>query len=87
MLSHVPLRCAVSIYNSLAQKDRLQISDLYGQNFMVIHRGWNENVDKMRDDIRNHHPQIHIVDFDFLSLRRLIVFQLVRACIHDKKMI
>lgn len=68
MLSHVPLRCAVSIYNSLAQKDRLKISDLYGQNFMVILRGWNENVDKMRDDIRNHHPQIHIVDFDFLSL-------------------
>lgn len=68
MLSHVPLRCAVSIYNSLAQKDRLQISDLYGQNFMVIRRGWNENVDKMRDDISNHHPQIHIVDFDFLSL-------------------
>lgn len=68
MLSYVPLRCAVSVYNPLAQKDRLQISDLYGQNFMVIRRGWNENVDKMRDDIRNHHPQIHIVDFDFLSL-------------------
>lgn len=68
MLSHVPLRCAVSVYNPLAQKDRLQISDLYGQNFMVIRRGWNENVDKMRDDISNHHPQIHIVDFDFLSL-------------------
>lgn len=68
MLSHVPLRCAVSVYNPLAQKDRLQISDLYGQNFMVIRRGWNENVDRMRDDINNHHPQIHIVDFDFLSL-------------------
>lgn len=30
MLSHAPLRCAVSIYNPLAQKDCLQISDLYG---------------------------------------------------------
>lgn len=68
MLSHAPLRCAVSIYNPLAQKDCLQISDLYGQNFMVIRRGWNENVDKMRDDLSSQHPQIHIVDFDFLNL-------------------
>lgn len=68
MLFHAPLRCAVSIYNSLAQKDCLQISDLYGQNFMVIRRGWNENVDKMRDDLSSQHPQIHIVDFDFLNL-------------------
>ena len=36
--------------------------------FAAWRRGWNENVDKIRDDIRNHHPQIHIVDFDFLSL-------------------
>lgn len=68
MLSHAPLRCAVSIYNPLAQKDCLQISDLYRQNFMVIRRGWNENVDKMRDDLSSQHPQIHIVDFDFLNL-------------------
>ncbi|MFR6399458.1 LysR family transcriptional regulator [Ruminococcus sp.] len=68
MLSHAPLRCAVSIYNPLAQKECLQISDLYGQNFMVIRRGWNENVDKMRDDLSSQHPQIHIVDFDFLNL-------------------
>lgn len=38
-LSCEPFCCAVSIHHKLAQKDKLQISDLYGENLMLMHRG------------------------------------------------
>lgn len=62
-----PIRCAVSINHRLAEKNRLTIQDLYGENLMLIGRGWNNYVDILRDDIWQHHPQIHIVDFDFYN--------------------
>ena len=67
-LSREPFCCAVSIHHKLAQKDKLQISDLYGENLMLMHRGWSNYVDRLRDDIWQNHTQIHIVDFDFYSL-------------------
>ncbi len=33
---------------------------------MLMHRDWSRYVDLLRDDIWKNHPQIHIVDFDFL---------------------
>lgn len=33
-----------------------------------MHRGWSHYVDQLRDDLWQHHPQIHIVDFDFYSM-------------------
>ena len=60
--------CAVSIHHRLSEKDRLQISDLYGENLLLMHRGWSHYVDQLRDDLWQHHPQIHIVDFDFYSM-------------------
>ena len=36
-----------------------------------IRRGWNGYLDILRDDLWQNHPQIHIVDFDFLSMRVL----------------
>lgn len=54
-LSYEPIRCAVSIYNELSQKNSLSVSDLYGRNFMLIKRGWNECTDKIRDDIAENH--------------------------------
>lgn len=60
--------CAVSIHHCLAVKDKLQVSDLYGENLMLMHRGWSQYVDQLRDDLWQHHPQIHIVDFDFYSM-------------------
>ena len=47
--------------------DKLNIEDLYGGNLMM-HRGWSSNVDRLRDDLWQNHPQIHIVDFDFYSM-------------------
>ena len=63
-----PFHCAVSIHHRLAAKDKLQITDLYGENLMLMHRGWSHYVDQLRDDLWQYHPQIHIVDFDFYNM-------------------
>ena len=67
-LSREPIRCAVSIYHPLAAKECLTAEDLHGENFLMIRRGWNRYLDQMRDELWRDHPQIHIVDFDFLSI-------------------
>lgn len=64
-ISREPLCCAVSIYHPLAEKNRLLVQDLYGENLMLMHRNWSRYVDELRDDIWKNHPPIHIVDFDF----------------------
>ena len=63
-----PICCAVSINHPLAKKDRLKVTDLYGENLMLIHRGWSHYVDKLRDDLWMNHPQIKIIDFDFYNV-------------------
>ena len=67
-LKDMPIRCAVSVYNELADKSVLNISDLYDRNFMLIRRNWNSCLDRMRDDLYENYPQIHIIDFDFFSM-------------------
>src|SRR5699024_5955919 len=67
-LSREPVRCAVSIYHPLVAKETLTADDLHGENFLMIRRGWNHYLDQMRDELWRDHPQIHIVDFDFLSI-------------------
>ena len=67
-LSRKPLSCAVSIHHRLAEKDKLQVSDLYGENLMLMHRGWSHYVDQLRDDLWQNHPKINIIDFDFYSM-------------------
>lgn len=64
-LTREPFCCAVSIHHPLAAKDRLKLSDLYGENLLLMHRGWSQHVDELRDDIWRNHSQIHISDFDF----------------------
>lgn len=67
-LSRVPICCAVSINHKLAKKEKLSIQDLYGENFMLMHRGWSNYVDMLRDDLWKNHPQVHIVDIDFYNV-------------------
>ena len=67
-LSRVPFCCAVSIHHRLADKDKLQVSDLYGENLLLMHRGWSHYVDQLRDELWQQHPEIRIVDFDFYSM-------------------
>lgn len=67
-LSREPFCCAVSIHHRLAAKNRLKIQDLYGENLLLMRRGWSNYVDCLRDDIWQNHGQIHIVDFDFYNM-------------------
>nr|WP_318708302.1 LysR family transcriptional regulator [Candidatus Acetatifactor stercoripullorum] len=67
-ISREPICCAVSIHHRLAQKDTLTVTDLYGENLMLMRRGWSHYVDMLRDDLWKNHPQIHIVDFDFYDV-------------------
>ena len=60
--------CAVSIHHRLAEKNKLQISDLYGENLLLMHLGWSHYVDQLRDDLWQNHPKINIVDFEFYSM-------------------
>ena len=67
-LSWEPFCVAVSINHPLAVKDALEVSDLYGENLLLMRRNWSLNVDRLRDDLMMHHPQISITDFDFYGL-------------------
>lgn len=67
-LTRNPICCAVSTNHPLVEKDKLKVTDLYGENLMLIHRGWSHYVDKLRDDLWLNHPQIKIIDFDFYNV-------------------
>lgn len=60
--------CEVSIHHRLAQKDKLTIQDLYGENLLLMRRDWSHHVDQLRDELWKNHPQIQIVDFDFYNM-------------------
>ena len=68
ILYDVPICVAVSLTHPLASKEELAIEDLYGENLLLMHRGWSESVDALRDDILAKHRDIHIVDFDFYGI-------------------
>lgn len=67
-IAREPLCCAVSVQHHLAEKNKLTVQDLYGENLLLIHRGWSKHVDSLRDDLWKNHSQIHIVDFDFYDV-------------------
>ncbi len=67
-LSREPICCAVSVHHRLAQKEKLTVQDLYGENLMLMRRNWSHYVDLLRDDLWKNHPQIHIVDFNFYDV-------------------
>lgn len=67
-LSKQHICCAVSIHHRLVKKEILTMQDLHGENFLMMHRGWSNYVDELRDDIWEHHPQIHVTDFDIYSV-------------------
>lgn len=54
---------AVSMHHRLAEKDKISLKDLHGENLWLMHRGWSEYVDMLRDEIWEYHPEIHIHDF------------------------
>lgn len=62
-LSREPLCCAVPVASELAAREVLTLEDLRGQVLMLIRRGWNDQMDLLRDRIRSEYPDIEIVDF------------------------
>lgn len=68
-LLKTPICCAVSVNHRLASRERLKISDLYNETFMMMHRGWSSYVDNLRDYLYTNHPQINLVDFDFYDVK------------------
>ncbi len=67
-LSREPFCCAVSVHHRLASKDKLKVEDLYGENLLLMCRGWSHYVDRLRDEIAQEHKEIRIVDFEFYSM-------------------
>lgn len=67
-ISRQRICCAVSLNHRLASKETLTFQDLHGENFLMMHRGWSNYVDELRDDIWKNHPQIRVVDFDIYSM-------------------
>ena len=49
-ISREPLRCALSASHPLADRPRLSLADLSLQNLMLMQRGWNGDVDPLRDE-------------------------------------
>ena len=62
-LSREPLWCAVPVDSELAKRDIVALDDLHNHSLMLIRRGWNAEIDRVRDEILLHHPQIALVDF------------------------
>ena len=50
-LSKQRICCAVSVNHRLADKEMLTFQDLYGENFLLMHRGWSNYVDELRETI------------------------------------
>lgn len=54
--------CAVPRSHRLASKSEIQITDLYGETFMMVERGDSPSNDRVRDELEKNHPQINIED-------------------------
>lgn len=53
---------AVSREHPLAAKEMVELEDLYGETLMMICRGDSETNDRIRTDLEQNHPRIHIED-------------------------
>lgn len=67
-LEDEPISCAVSINHRFAFKDKITVSDLCGENVMLIKRGWNSRIDAIRDEIWANYPQINVIDVPFFNV-------------------
>lgn len=62
-LTREPLWCAVPADDDLATRELITLDDLHDRLLMMIRRGWNKDIDILRDRIRRNHPSIKIEDF------------------------
>lgn len=59
---------AVSIHHRLAERSELEIEDLFGENLLIMKKGWNKYFDLVREKISQNYSQINIKDFSFYDL-------------------
>lgn len=62
-LSREPLWCAVPEGDELVASETVTLDALRGRSLMLIRRGWNADIDTLRDRIRTDYPDVAIVDF------------------------
>lgn len=62
VLRQGPCCIAVPRKHRLAKKERLTWRDLDGETLMLVKRGSSPVLDRLRDDIEQHHPQISLRD-------------------------
>lgn len=62
-LSKEKLCVSFSVNHPLAQKNKLTIKDLYGQELMMLAPGSMGSMDALRAYLTSHHPKIRLVDF------------------------
>lgn len=67
-LENEPITCFMSVNHKLAFKQKINVTDLYGENVMLIKRGWNKSTDVIRDELWLEHPQINIMDVQFFNI-------------------
>ena len=41
------------------------MTDLYGENLLLMHRGWSHYVDQLRDDLWQHHPLLKVIPVEW----------------------
>lgn len=56
---------AVPRGHPLANKNRLEISDMYGESLIIVREGDETNLGSLRETLRREHPQIRLVETDY----------------------
>ena len=64
-ISREPFCVAVSIHHRLAEKKKITLDDLAGENFMLMQRGWSYYGDRLRGDMIRNHPLIKIIPVEW----------------------
>ncbi len=67
-ISMEPLCCAMPSDHPLERKKALLTEDLYGEKLLIIRRGWNESMDRLRNKLAKCHPEISLEEFPFYSM-------------------
>lgn len=70
-LSDEPLRVAVPLTHRLASKDKIQISDLYGEHLVMVRQGKFKYYDELRCMIKSKHPNIIVEDCESVTIEVL----------------
>lgn len=74
-----PICCAVPRNHPLADKVKLKIHDLYGEDILILQRYYLEHFDRIRADLLHNHSMIKTVDIPFFNIN---VFN---QCVNENK--